>query len=261
MAVSSLKLRNFSNSVGELPQSWFEDPIQSIPVIRLGEYSQTADGACRVSFGDRHVGFVKPRPDAQPSQVVANEKIASDLAFLLHIPVAPVIIRSPISGTEWTQYTAMSLACLSAGRHWGDGPPAMDSSTVKTLEVLRTFWTWIADIDHNGHPHNLLYQTEAGVNQLLAIDHSYAFGFGGNNEPLQFATAQGYGVQVGQDAQAARDLTIAEIEALNWGQVTDVVKRLEGKVIPATESARIIQFLDARRTALKQLMNVGASNG
>jgi hypothetical protein len=261
MAVSSLKLRKFSNSVGELPQSWFEDPIQSIPVVRLSDYSQTADGACRVSFGDQHVGFVKPRPDAQPSHVVANEKIASDLAFLLHIPVAPVIIRSPISGTEWSQYTAMSLACLAAGRHWGDGPPILDDYTAGTLEALRTFWTWIADLDHNGHPHNLLYQRSDQKNQLLAIDHSYAFGFGACKDPMSIEAAQGYGVQITESARNVRNLTIAEIEGLNWSDVSNVVRRLEGKVIPVDEATRILGFLEARRRALKQLMNVGANNG
>lgn len=240
-----------------MAQHWFENPIQEIPVQRLSDYSQTADGACRVSFFDQHVGFVKPRPDSQNPLVVANEKIAADLGFLLHLPVAPVVIRLPIEGTEWQRHSAMSLACLPAGRHWGDQPLQPDHQTAPGLEALRVFWSWLGDVDHGGHPHNLLYELTPAGCQFLAIDHSYSFGHGGNGDVLTVAASAGYGAHDHESARLARVSALDDIAALDWANVELIVSRLVDSVLGKDDARRILDWLDQRRRVLRSLMNVG----
>jgi hypothetical protein len=76
-------------------EQWFHNPIQAITVTTIGQFSPSADGACRVEFDRGAVGYVNPRQDAAKNPVVAREKIAFDLGFLLGLPVAPVVVRSP----------------------------------------------------------------------------------------------------------------------------------------------------------------------
>lgn len=224
MQMPALRLRRFGGHLPTLAQNWFDEPLQLIPVNRLSDYSATADGACRVSFFNNFVGFVKPRPDSQNPLVVANEKIAADLGFALHLPVAPVVIRLPMEGTEWARHSAMSLACLSAGRHWGDQPLAHCEATAPGLEALRVFWSWIGDVDHGGHPHNLLYELSAEGCQFVSIDHSYSFGHGGNGDVLTVAASAGYGAHDHESARLARLAALDDIEAMDWSIVERIVR-------------------------------------
>lgn len=260
MQVAAFKLRNFPDSVPGIAQDWYDNPVQRLAVTRLSEYSPSADGACRASFGDGSVGFVKPRPDHAGSLVVCNEKIAADLGHVLHLPVAPVVVREVMVGTEWVRMTSMSLACLAAGRHWGDGPLAVSAETAAGLEALRVFWTWIGDEDHSGHPANLLYEMKTGGPQFLAIDHSYAFGHGGG-EALTFAASGGYGAHDHEIAGVARLAAIADIEALDWRVVERIVNRLVGKAMSNHDGERILRWLETRRSVLRSLLKVGAANG
>ena len=260
MQVAALKLRNFSDAVPGIAQDWYDNPIQKLDVTRLSEYSASADGACRASFGTGHVGFVKPRPDNPSELVIFNEKIAADLGYVLHLPVAPVVVREAMEGTEWSRMTSMSLACLKSGRHWGDGPLAATAETASGLETLRVFWTWIGDEDHNGHPANLLYEMKTEGPQFLAIDHSYAFGHGGG-DALTFAASGGYGAHNHEIADLARDAAIADIESLDWQIVERIVNRLVAKALPSHDGDRILRWLETRRSVLRSLMKVGAENG
>lgn len=225
--------------------------MQTIPVDRLGDYSASADGACRVKFWGSIIGFVKPRADAG-TQVVANEKIASDLGFLLGLPVAPVVVRTPQDGTEWDRYTALSLACFPSARHWCEAGPGVTDETIPALESLRVFWSWLGDTDHNQHPNNLLFEIDSGSRvSLLAIDHSYLLGQG--QDPLTMPACDGYDSAAHAGAQPIRLAAIEKIEQLDTRQVQLVVERLVGTVLTSDQANSTLTWLTDRRAHLRQL--------
>lgn len=232
---------------------WFDNPVQTIAVKPTGPFSATADGACPVEFGSQEVAFVKPRPDAARNLVVAREKIAADLARLLGLPVAPVVVRTPDASSA--HHSAMSLAMLSAARHWGSGGHAHLNSVAETLERMRVFWTWIGDVDHNGHPQNLLYAIDNGACAVLAIDHSYSLCHGNAANSLATGLSQGYGTMVlpGREAwtRAARDTILA----LDWAAVENMVRRLQ-VIVTTDEQDRILQILQERRDHLATLLGL-----
>lgn len=256
--MARLALRRFLSPVPSIASNWFEHPVQNIAVKRLGDFTPSADGACQVCFGEDRVAFAKPRAD-QGTLVVANEKIASDLAFLLHLPVSPVVIRTPIFGTEWDRHTAMSLSCLQSARHWSDGTPAMCDTVAQSLEALRVFWTWIGDMDHNAHPQNLLYEIDENSHpQLLAIDHSYIWGQGG--DPLTTPVSTGYGSDAHGTAAATRQNTVENIERLDAANLQRVVHRLVGTVLTESQADHMLKWLVARRDHLRTLLRMGGDN-
>lgn len=216
-ARSLLGFVKFADSATSAADDWFAEPIQIIPVKIAGPWSSTADGACEVHFDNGTVAYVKPRQDVARNLTVAREKIAADLAHLLKLPVAPVVVRAPDPDSEWPHYSAMSLACLRAGRLWASGGDAHLEKAAPALEGLRVFWTWIADVDHNGHGQNLLYEVRADACPVVAIDHSYSLGHGNQGDnPLAVAPSTGYGTAGRQDCQAALLRTVLKITSLDW---------------------------------------------
>jgi hypothetical protein len=232
-------------------EQWFHNPIQAITVTTIGQFSPSADGACRVEFDRGAVGYVKPRQDAAKNPVVAREKIAFDLGFLLGLPVAPVVVRSP-DPPAWPYHSALSLEASTAARLWGAG--GCDLSTAgKHLEELRVFWTWIGDQDHNGHAGNLLFTVRSGRSEVISIDHSYSLCHGNKTDPLQVGVCQGYGTAAMPDAPAWRAAVLAKINALEWPTIEHIVRRLE-PILDKGEQDTIIKIIKARRDHLATLL-------
>lgn len=255
MTLSPFRFCRFRSAFDQLAIDWFERPIQTINVNRLGEFSQSADGACRVSFRNDDVGFVKPRAETG-SRVVANEKIASDLARMLHLPVPPVVVREPEDGNEWDRFSALSLSCLGSARHWGEGPLPLDERSVPTLEALRVFWTWLGDVDHNGHPNNLIYEDDPveGLS-ILSIDHSYIWGQGAL--PFEHPAASGYGTAALPLATDVRMRTLHAIQGLDQNDVDHLVTRLVGRILTNDDANTMTGWLRERTNALPRLLGVG----
>lgn len=246
-------MRKFHDWAERIAADWMANPIQSVPVVQLSEFTSSADGACRVSFGDdERIAFVKPREE-KGSRVIAHEKIASDIGKLLGLPVAPVVIRAKEADPPWDRFTAMSLSCLAAPRHWGDTPLALDDTIVGVLEPLRVFWTWLGDTDHNNHPHNILYELPVrGHPRFAAIDHSYILPDG--TDPLTAPVCGGYDTASHAAAPPVRQRMLDAIEALDVAKLQHLVTRLVGTVLTDDQARQTITWLESRRANLRAIL-------
>src|SRR5262249_32946622 len=127
----------------------------------------------------------------------------------------------------------MSLAALPSARLWGAG--GYDITTAgEQLEALRVFWTWIADDDHNGHPHNLLFAIRAGRCDVVSIDHAYSLCHRKPTDLLYAGVSQGYGADGLPGAPAWRAAIFAKINALDWSKVENVIRRL-APILPTAD--------------------------
>lgn len=253
MPLKTRKLRSYLDPIPDLSDEWFDIPCVDLELETLGEFSQTADGACRVKFGQNSVGFVKPRPDSQNKDVVANEKLAADLAHMLHLPAAPVLVRPP--SVDCPIYTALSLVCLEQGRHWDHGPQFRPVALDQQLEALRVFWTWIGDVDHNGHGQNLIYEFDGQVHRLVAIDHSYAFGHGGA-DPLTADVSIGYDTASLSHVASIRASVVDAISSLDWTQVEKIFCRLPEGLLTRSDAEMRLEWVGKRRENLRSLLGI-----
>jgi hypothetical protein len=252
MPLRGLKLRRFTSHARPLAEHWFANPIQDIDVVVSGEYSGTADGACYVEFGVASWGYVKPRPGNPNPNVVANEKLASDIGFMLGLPVAPVVIRSPKDG--WPTHTALSLQCLKSPRLWNQGPPQPTTELCQTLEALRVFWTLIGDVDHNQHSENLLYEVSDIGFAMAAIDHSYSFGHGG--DALTTPASMGFPLLPMVPNESTRSLALRAIDELNWHEVERLFTRLVGLLLTAGDAKLKFDWLTRRRENIRDVLGL-----
>ncbi len=244
---------SFASDALSTAEQWFDEPIQSIPVKPLGPFSATADGACQVALQDGSIAFVKPRPDAPRNLVVAREKIASDLAYLLELPVAPVVVRTPMPEQGWPHHSAMSLSCLKAARLWAAGGDAHRVAAGRALEALRVFWTWIGDNDHNGHGNNLLFEVRADDVAVVGIDHSYSLCHGNSGNPLAVGECKGYGTK--GDFAATAQLAIVNIRSLEWPKIEPIVTRMH-PILTGEEQERMLKILKERRAHLGKFLGL-----
>ena len=250
-----MSLRKFAPTAASYEDNWFDNPIQDILVKIVGQYSATADGACPVELPGGSMAYMKPRPDTQKNLVVAREKIAADLAHLLGLPVAPTVVKRPNPADGACYHSALSLVCLAAGRTWQNGGQVHVASCFEALESLRVFWSWIGDIDHNGHPGNLVYQVTTGGVDVVAIDHSYSLCHQNLNDPLTSGACNGYQTEHLPQSTEVRRKQIAAIQALDATEIERLVRRL-GEILTIPEQDRILGILDVRSKALIKMLKM-----
>jgi hypothetical protein len=108
------------------------------------------------SSGRRGAGKPAHATDGTPR--AAHEKIASDLAYHLGLPVPAVCLwTNPTDGARY----AVSVWAFSQALTWADMIPKLTAPFLqnagKVFSAARVFQTWIADSDHNGNGGNVLW--------------------------------------------------------------------------------------------------------
>lgn len=260
IAAPTVSRRQLAQPLVALDDDWFANPIQDVQIQKLGDFSQTADGACPVRLTGNQTAFAKPRSQQNAKLVVAREKICADLGRRLNLPTAPVLVRRPDASGDWNDHSLLSLATLPQGRTWGDGGTPHLTAAAPTLEALRVFWSWVGDCDHNGHPNNLLYEVgQGGGVALSAIDHSYTLCHGNGVDPMTVGACAGYGTAnlALPEVEGARISTIEHIEALEMAEVENLVCRLS-EILTDGEQERMLRVLQERRNGLRAMLGVQA---
>jgi hypothetical protein len=105
----------------------------------------------------------------------AHEKIASDLARIIGVPVPPVILwQAPDNANKF----AISAFAFKQALTWGQFLPSMSDvfkdNALNVLAAGHVFHTWICDKDHFNHGGNLLvdgFSTDIRPG-LAFIDHA-----------------------------------------------------------------------------------------
>lgn len=214
------------------------------------------------------VGVAKPlRPG--PIPFAAIEKIASDLAFDLGLPVPPVTLwdRTPQSNGD-CQYVAISAVPFSQPREWGkirDDPSLagiVDGIRQKlsaTASAMCVFDAWVHNTDHNNHPGNLLISLGTDPAETLHVAyidyaHSLAHSWPAN-EWAGLYCPQVYDPQVQVD-RGAMSATIGRIRDLSEANVRDVVERLPDHFVASAQKLNIINGLVDRQRRLNDILNV-----
>ena len=243
--------RHFGKDVERHALRWFNKPVQQFGMLQQSNWTDTAQGACLVRLQDCPPAFAKPRSGKPDKLLVAREKIASDLSYMLQLPVAPVVIKEPC-GT-WPHHCAVSMVSLPSPRPWGERGDRSRQDMAGPLEALRVFWTWIADTDHEGNDTNLYFdEIDAGV-AVMAIDHAYSLGHACHGNPLAHGPMLGYGTAHDHGSAGVRDQILDRIMKLDDGAVRSIVVRL-GDILTEQEQGEILALLFTRREALPGLL-------
>jgi hypothetical protein len=227
--------------------------------------------------------YLKPvRRDYGPGRArAAREKIVSDLAFDVNVAVPPVLLmrRDPCPPNEET------FVCVSRVMH----PRQWSWHQVKRFVVDPTLServnalimaslpiaaarglaldAWVDQIDHNDHPHNIIFGYEPGATvsgQFLFLDYAWALGF---QLP---GTVREEGWQDGRWKNAAvppfpphmlrfadvdeLDRAITRIERVSDLAIRDIVERVPAPYLESDQKSLIVEGLIGRKALVRPML-------
>ncbi len=237
------------------PVSWQIDPNCRIPQGAEGGFS-VVSAFCN--------GYAKPRGrhNADPLQrpVAAYEKIASDLAYLLRLPVPPVTLyeRAAAPGGE-PRHHAVSAMPFNAFFSWRKTleQPALAARirafTPPVMSAMVAFDTWVHAHDHCNNPENLLVAPSA-VPGFAFIDYGQSLleKWRGGGFTTPFA-APLYDGETKMDVCTLR-AAVAAIETIPNASIRAIVARIPAEFLAAAHAKVIIEGLLYRRDHLREML-------
>lgn len=216
-------------------------------------------------------GYAKPLnpTKSNPHQfpIGAIEKIASDLAFKLHLPVAPVTLWERVSARSGEpKYHSVSAPPFAQVMTWGDimRDPALVATIVPlavgAMSAMLAFDTWVQCEDHANNHHGNLLLTTAASPVLTAwfafIDYSFSMthrwrtaASGGSGHSLPWV-APIYCPAVAPNVAVIREAVDA-IEQVSDVTIQQIVGRVPDPFLSQADKSIIIDGLTYRRNHLR----------
>jgi hypothetical protein len=261
-------VRCFGHKVEAIAAAWRTEALTSLMWSQSGNPGE-AGGQAQGFFVrcGEVTGFAKPSKqsnepaDAPPR--AAHEKIASDLAFDLQLPIPPAILwRRQVASSDQETLCAISLVPFQPAHKWQhveatplarDRIAGMMSSSASSMSV---FDTWVDNRDRaNGG--NLLVTEDltTGSVHWAYIDYAYSltYSWGKGTVPTVAGCCERYPVQTAVDHDAI-NRTVQAIEMLQEDTIRSIVNRLTPDFFDAAPGSVITDGLLRRRAGLRNAL-------
>ena len=230
--------RCFSAPLERIAQQWHEQIVTTDKWETLGKWGTTEAAPFRVSrSADGLVGLAKPgvkKADGVPR--AAHEKIASDLAYHLGLPVPPVVLwnRGEIADAE--RYVCISAWAFGQSLTWSEAK-LTDAEMHDAAQAVSAFDAWISAQDRKDD-HLLVNgeKTEERI-QIASIDYAYSMSYGWKTSADPDGQPRGF-MPVDRHADAVRDIA-EKIGSSDKAIIKEVVERIPNEYL-SEERCRII---------------------
>jgi hypothetical protein len=258
-------MRNFDPRVERFAPDWRRETCTNDPEWKLrpdlGSLSSATSPiwvSCSLT-----VGVAKPsKAGAVP--FAAQEKIASDLAFDLRLPVPPVILwdRGPQQSGD-CQHVAISAVPFPQPREWSKVKSdaalmaVIRPKMVASVSAMCVFDAWLHNNDHHDHPGNLLLSLGTEPEPTLHVayidySHSLLNNWPGDEWNGTFCPPI-YDPACQVDLVVARN-TIQSIEGLEEQPVREIVERIPDAYISPAQKAKLASGLLDRKSRLSDIV-------
>ncbi len=238
------------------PMDWLIDPT---PIANEG-----AEGGFFVTAGSIR-GYAKPRhrhaADPMNRPLAAYEKIVSDLAFLLRLPVPPVTLfeRATAPGLQ-ARHHAVSAVPFAGVTSWRKTleQPGMAAHvrqfTAPVMSAMAAFDSWVHAHDHCNNPENLLVAPVGEAPAFAFIDYGQSLleKWRAGGYETEFA-APLYDGLTKPDSFSLR-ATITAIETIPDAAIRIIVERIPPQFLAAAHAQIIIEGLLYRRDHLRDML-------
>jgi hypothetical protein len=262
------RFRVFSADAQTLGKDWSDHPEPMLPWVPDPAIvaQPGVEGGFWVTVPP-YRGYAKPlaggRVNPHLHPVAALEKIASDLAYEVSLPVPPVALWQRTNATaNEPKHHAVSAPPFEQVLRWGEITKvagvyaAVAPLVVDALSAIVAFDTWLQCEDHAGNPGNLLISTEAGPPakaHIAPIDYSYSMIHKWRGSYRDNFVAPMYDNTLVANIAVVRE-AIDAICGVSDHTIDRIVSRLPDPFISATDKARIIEGLEYRRDHLHQTL-------
>jgi hypothetical protein len=252
------KFRNFSPELEVLADAWSTSANSTDTWNTTGKKWGTNSQPFEVANQNSIRGVAKPGAIINDTCLrAAHEKIVSDLAYVLGLPIPPVILWDRGEGHAGARYTAISAWAFQKANEWQVVKPSLKPAQVEAAKrvagAMRAFDTWIAASDRKSS-HVLV--SDDGAEETIGIaqiDYAFALsyewcGVAGMQPEPRPAFPDGVDFE-----RAACDEIADSIEKLEELRISEIVNRVPLEYYSAIAGAKdvIRSQLLSRRGALK----------
>jgi hypothetical protein len=256
-----MSLRGFTAELEALASEWRSQIESTAAWSVIGKVPRGQDAGVVVQAGELR-GYAKPGRRESLCCRAAHEKIASDLAFDLGLPVPPVLLwRRPkvaITDEEFTAISASAFVPIYAWEQVCHDPelgPRFGAALAPIACAMCPFDTWVGNTDrHNGG--NVVVTMQPDGIRAAYIDYAYALSHDWARVPdarARVDAVRPYPTAAPVDPQCAR-ATIDRIEGLPQAQIELIVNRIPDEFLPDGAKSVIVDGLLERRGLLRDAM-------
>jgi hypothetical protein len=262
-------MRQFPKHIEAIAKSAFDTVVSDEPWTILGDPTPTASAAVLVemkSTGAR--AYAKPANPAShfPTVCAAHEKVVSDLAYVLGLPIPPVVLSRPPSNLDFPSIVAVSYVPFPQCRRWSERLGIAEFAPANITQIasaMAVFHTFICDTDHGGNDGNQvidMYFEDRYVHGIAFIDYAYSLThtWDWNQVPPSPNRSFGRCNVFDQSIAGLDEAAIAEavelIEGLPDETVRKLVNRIPDDSYSSTVAETLCEFLCERKANLRRLM-------
>ena len=236
--------RSFPSDIEECSKHWAGKVLTEAEWVDLGPFGTSESKPFKVK-SENNEGLAKPgvkKTDDVPRAAI--EKITSDLAYHLELPVPPVILWDRGDDNLPERYVCISAWMYDQPMTWNEAKFSDDEASrfAPTLSAMLAFEEWISAQDRK-QEHVIV--NSASTNQIAFIDYAYSMyqvwkQDGGSGKPAKR-------FQPTSPNQSALADMARKIKGLDAATVNLLVNRIPASFLSDAQKRRIIQVLCARR--------------
>jgi hypothetical protein len=248
--------RSFAAEVESLGAVWSNTAVTQDVWQDLGPFGASESRPFKVQNGAM-VGIAKPgekKRDGIPR--AAHEKIVSDLAFLLALPVPPVILWDR-GETPQERFVSISAWAFSPALSWDQAFRSLNekhkAEASEVVSAMLAFETWISAQDRKSD-HLLVDVTAEDGIQLAFIDYAYSLSM---SWPVPNAAVgvSGQYVPVPKHEGAIHGVTDSILN-LDDETIKKIVNRVSADYLSPDKASIIAANLLSRKTTLRGILGV-----
>ncbi|WNG54452.1 hypothetical protein F0U59_06385 [Archangium gephyra] len=262
-----MNLRTFPPQVEQLARQWRGEVLTSSTWTQVGdviEHFESEPFFVRSSEGA--AGLAKPgtvEPPVHQLPRAAHEKIASDLAFDLGLPVPPVLLWSRSgAGPKQQRYASISTLAFPRANPWAMAA-GLSSRLLPRLaavaSAMAVFDSWVANTDRQNDGNLLVSEDDSVSPPVLRVAYldfanslAYRWGKGERWWKLEEGVAC-YPDGVPLDVQSM-GLAIGEIERFPPATLREIVNRIPGSFLSEQHRTAIREGLSYRQSRIRGIM-------
>jgi hypothetical protein len=252
--------RAFSGDLETMADSWAKSAVTTEVWKDEGFFVNTESKPFRVSSGNV-VGIGKPgEKKADNVCRTAHEKISSDLAFELKLPIPPVILldMGELKEANRERYVAISAIPFPQPSSWGQASATFTdqhkNEASQVMSAMLAFETWVSCNDRKDD-HVLAYLPAAAHPlQLAFIDYAFSMSYHWT-VPDDPAGLTGTYLPVQKDDDALRTM-VDRINQFEDDKVRDIVTRIPREYLQEAKQALILANLKSRKEKLHTLFGL-----
>ena len=252
--------RRFSAEIEALARAWSTSAVSTDTWTPTGRSWGTNSNPIMVANQNALQGVAKPG-SPRPDKVLraANEKICSDLAYVLNLPIPPVTLWDRGEGFVGERYCCISAWAFAQCVEWPAAVPKLSPAQLAQAGyiagAMKVFDTWTASSDRKNDHVLVADDGDASSLGLAYIDYAFSLSYewGGGAGPQPDPRPHWPSVAFEQQAVVA---TITAIEGIHEQGILEIVRRVPVEYLPDGVKTAIQSQLLGRRPSLRRWFGI-----